>query len=56
MDAKKTFLEPNRGLGKELCDLLRETLAVPDGVRSVIRVECDYMPRVVDQPLAPREG
>lgn len=48
------FLTPMRGRGKELCDLLRKELRVPEGARSfevkfhfddVIRVTCDYMPK-----------
>ena len=62
-DKKPTHLTVKSGLGKELCDLLRAALAVPEGVTAFsvhftldapVRVECDYMPRVADQPLPRR--
>jgi hypothetical protein len=49
------------GKGKELCDLLRRELSIPDGVKSfevrfavdeVITVRCEYVPK----EEAPGEG
>lgn len=62
-EKRPTALVTSRGLGKELCDLLRQALVVPDGVESfsvhfavneVIRVDCTYSPRVIDEPLPAR--
>lgn len=62
-EKRPTFLITNRGLGKELCDLLRKTLALPEGVQSfsvhfgvseVVRVDCTYAPHVLDEPLPAR--
>lgn len=48
------LLFPNRGQGKELCDLLREALAIPEtctgftvrfGVNDPVTVNCDYYPQ-----------
>lgn len=60
-DAARTFvcggpepLVPHKGKGKELCDLLRRELKVPEHTRSfsvkfeageLVLVTCEYMPR-----------
>ncbi len=50
----QTFLVPSRGLGKELSDMLREKLGVPDNVKNfsvrfavdeVVTVRCEFMPK-----------
>lgn len=54
-EPKTTFLVPNQGRGKELCELLRKELGVPESaiifsvqfaVGDVIKVSCEYIPRV----------
>jgi hypothetical protein len=51
---RTSFLVPSSGRGKELCDMLREALSVPEGCRSfsvrfalneVVAVTCEYMPK-----------
>ncbi len=48
------FLTPMHGRGKELCDMLRKELGIPEGARSfdvrfayddIVTVRCEYMPR-----------
>lgn len=51
----KTFLVTTTGRGKELCDMLRKELGVPESavsfevrfaVDECVKVKCEYMPRV----------
>lgn len=55
-------LTPKAGEGKDLCDLLRERLSIPDSVKwfevrfaagEPVLVRCEYHPEAL--PLAPEE-
>lgn len=52
-DVNQRLLTPRSGKGKELCDLLRRELGIPERVTGftvtfqlddVVRVNCDYIP------------
>ncbi|WP_399696601.1 hypothetical protein [Xenophilus sp.] len=65
------LLFPNRGQGKELCEILREALGIPEtctgftvrfGTNEPVAVNCDYYPQEVpdeedlEQPAVNHRG